>query len=389
MGEGIVRAVWFRAVAACVFAFASVSARAQPTERAAVYRLNGSAEWAGRIESAGGRPLSALRYSSGVHRDRLLALHRAEDLVRDARRAAGRFDEAGALRRLVEARGLVETHADVPGSSQWLAEVELTLGLVAAQAGLDAIADESFRRAAALDPERVIAAAEAAPTVVARATAAAAVQGLRALGTLPIASPVGARVFLDDREIGRVPLEVRARAGRHVLRIEFEEHVPWGQVLDVREGVASSIRVRLASRPEARARDRLAALEAPDPRVLSTIASELGHLVWWVDATEERALLLECGPVGCAAPVRLGAFRDPGPPIPEARVRAQLRHGRAWMHWRPGVVDPPPGVVWWKRWPLWVGVGAAVAAGAVGVGVALRPEPDRQRVLIVDTADLL
>ncbi len=75
MGEGIVRAVWIRAVAACVFAFASVSAHAQPTEHRAVYRLNGSAEWAGRIEAVGGRPLAALRYSSGVHRDRLLALH--------------------------------------------------------------------------------------------------------------------------------------------------------------------------------------------------------------------------------------------------------------------------------------------------------------------------
>ena len=51
----------------------------------------------------------------------------------------------------------------------------------------------------------------------------------RFIGDLRVESlPSGAAVFIDQREVGRTPVQVRRlRAGSHVIRIEHEGYERW------------------------------------------------------------------------------------------------------------------------------------------------------------------
>lgn len=59
----------------------------------------------------------------------------------------------------------------------------------------------------------------------------------------------GANVYLDDREIGRIPVEADVPAGRHTLRVGADQMKDWEQELEVERGQVSPVRVRLALAP--------------------------------------------------------------------------------------------------------------------------------------------
>ncbi|MCA9601509.1 MAG: PEGA domain-containing protein, partial [Myxococcales bacterium] len=193
-----------------------------------------------------------------VPRARVARLAEVEGRLREARAALARLDEAAALRTLAEGIRLAEELADVPGTAGWLAELELQLGLAAAQSGLDAVARDAFRRAVGFDPERRVEAAEAPPSVLEMAEAISRARRTTPYGSFDVTSSApGARVFVDDVDAGLLPARVRVPVGRHLLRVEAPLHVTFGTVIDVFEGDRAPIAVPLAESLDVGAVDAL------------------------------------------------------------------------------------------------------------------------------------
>ncbi len=64
--------------------------------------------------------------------------------------------------------------------------------------------------------------------------------GLRVVG-----NPSGARVFVDDREVGRLPYEGRASPGTHRVRVEDLHQKTWYGVVEVEANQLARVRVHL------------------------------------------------------------------------------------------------------------------------------------------------
>ena len=373
--------------------FASL-ASAQP---APIARITGPSDrldtWIERLEEHGAQLVDRIEDAPPtVSRDDLAGVLEAEELLVEARRAAVDFEESRALSLLARATDRLERSANVPGASEWLAEAETITGIVAAQANLPELSDAALIRAASLDATRVIKPAETAPAVVARfrELSAARTTALRGRFIVRSAAP-GARVYLDDAEIGPAPIEVVATVGRHVLRVSAPGHRTWGRAIDVLEGNRPEVDVRLAKTRRRAALDRIArATRMVDAGIA---AAAIGTVAWWLevgDGVRDRATLYECGDQGCSAPVRLGAegaWDPPREPVEPARLIVARRVAWRWM--REGtfetVTPPKP---WRRRWQLWVPVAAAVAIGVVGVGYGLRPPPADRFIVTVDSDDL-
>lgn len=330
------------------------------------------------------------RETGGVRPERLAAIAQVEALLVDARREAGVLREGQALRTLARAEILAETHADVPGSAAWIAEVKTAIGVVAAQAGLVALSEDALGAAATLDPSRILRAAEARPALVARAEAIGRAVANRPTGTFEVFAdgPI-ATIYLDDREVGPAPARVTAPVGRHVVRVVAPGRRPWGRVIDVHEGRRPALHVRLSPTEGLRQARALAAAESPRAVVAALAAlAEAGHVlrVLRLEVGEgelDRAVVLLCDASGCDRVQRLGvddSLSLRGSPAPMARVQRGLREARAWLALGPP--PPPPPRAWYRRWYVWTAIGAGLAAAAVGTGVALRPAPEQ--VLIIE-----
>ncbi len=324
---------------------------------------------------------------------RVAALDEVAALIGEARAEAARLREGPALARLARAAQLVEAHADVPGSAAWAAEVWTATGVIAAQAGLSQLADVALARAATLDPRRGVRAAEASPEVVARAAGIARAAATGPTGNFEVVAAVeGARVLVDDGDVGAAPRRVRLAVGRHVVRVEAPGHRPFGQVVDVLEGERPPMVVRLAPDPAVLAAEALerAAQHADAPSIVAALAAiDRAGLtpprVLFVEAGDgprDRARLRDCTASGCEA--ALGLERDALPQrlrwaraMDQARVEA--RPDDAWIGAAQDVVVPPAATPWYARWYVWT-IAGAVVAGAVTAGVlAQDPGPPTQR----------
>jgi len=324
---------------------------------------------------------------------RVAALDEVAALIGEARAESARLREGPALARLARAAQLVEAHADVPGSAAWAAEVWTATGVIAAQAGLSQLADVALARAATLDPRRGVRAAEASPEVVARAAGIARAAATGPTGNFEVVAAVeGARVLVDDGDVGAAPRRVRLAVGRHVVRVEAPGHRPFGQVVDVLEGERPPMVVRLAPDPALVAAEALerAALHADAAAIVAALAAiERAGLtpprVLFVEAgngPRDRARLRDCTASGCdaavglereALPLRLTLARA----VDQERVEA--RPDDAWLDAPEDVVVPPPGTPWYARWYVWT-IAGAVVAGAVTAGVlTYDPGPPTQR----------
>lgn len=364
-------------------------------QRAPVARITGPSDrldpWIERLEARGAQLADRIQDPPPtIPREQLSQLMDAERLLGDARRAAVELDEARALSLLAQATDVLERAANVPGASRWLAEAETFTGIVAAQANLPELSDAALIRAASLDATRVIKPAETAPAVVARSRelAAARTTALRGRFVVRCDAP-GARVFLDDTEIGLAPTEVMATVGRHIIRVQAPGHRTWGRAIDVWEGNRPEVEVRLAATRRRSALDQITAATRMVDAGMA--ASLIGTVVWWLevgDGVRDRAVLYECSEGGCSAPVRIsaeGSWQPPREPIEWARLPVARRTAWRWM--REGTVDiytpPKP---WRRRWQLWVPVAASVALGAFGLGMGLRPAPNDRFQVNVDTS---
>ena len=324
----------------------------------------------------------------GPTRAALAELSRVEAMVTRAREAATRLREGEALDALAEARALVERHARTPGVARWLAEVELATGVVAHQQGRRALAVQSLGRAASLDPSRRLGAAEAPPPVVSQARELARAAATRPETELAIRSDApGARAFLDDRPLGRLPVRVEAGVGRHVLRIEAPGHRPWGQVVDLREGRSRPWDVTLSPIDAEARRRRIAAAD------LASLPDALGEAtVLWVTPRDERALVAHCTAAGCLGP----AVREPneafappsGEPQSGARFAAAWAAGLDALGREPlgGDASPPLPRPWWRRGSTWVAVALGAVVAGVALGFSLRPDVRQEAVYVFDTS---
>ncbi|MEY4579123.1 MAG: hypothetical protein RL701_3826, partial [Pseudomonadota bacterium] len=164
-------------------------------------------------------------------------LSAADAAVARAKSALSVLDETRALRELSVAETTLARTLTLPGVTVFYAEVELQLGMCAAQLGLIDIAEAAFMRAARVEPTRRLLTGEAAPEVVALASRAFERASRAAEGEVRVVvNAERARIFVDDVELGAAPLVLRARAGVHVLRIEAEGFATYAALFDVVEG---------------------------------------------------------------------------------------------------------------------------------------------------------
>jgi hypothetical protein len=332
----------------------------------------------------------------------LEALVRVEQALAEARALSARFAERAALARLADAHAILRGALEIPRVHVWLAEVDLQLGLCAAQLGELGLAETALTRAASLDPQRKLQSAEAPPSLVTLARAierrreSAADSHVRVevdLGadSSSAASPgVQAELWLDGQRLGRAPLELSAPSGAHLLRVSAAGFHSYATVLELGPGRRLPLSIRLVPTAEEEARRNLLRSLA-DPAAARSKGQEWARasgrpllLVQAGDGPLERARVMRCAPV-CTLAGTLGV----GPPLPSAQatnpaaVEAWLRADSA-----PSVV--PRERVWWRRWPVWA-AGAAVVVGAgLAAGFAARPEPQvrRERELTLDPGSL-
>lgn len=320
-----------------------------------------------------------------VSPERLEVLSLIETLLIRARHATASLQERDALGILTRAERLAEQHLDVPGMSDWYAEVQLAIAITAAQAGMDGLSGAALRRAASVDPQRDVQVAEARPEVVERARQIrrAAVTGPR--GRFEVRSDVdGAVVMLDDRTIGALPRTLTAPVGLHVLRVEAPGHRPWARVVQVLEGERPALSVQLSPTRELAAARRVeAAARAGEPEAVVAALAALASLtdsagspeVWLLWAGRgplDRAVALRCDAERCDparrytgdAPVALSA-----PPSAAPQERSL-----EWLAEIPFEPPPPPEPEWYERWWLWVGAGAIAIGALTAILVAAQPQ---------------
>ena len=340
-------------------------------------------------------------YQAGVDPAALDPLRETDQLIMDARRRAAELDEAGALRLLAHAERLLAAELAVPGSAAFYAEVQLQLGVIAAQMGQIGLAEASFARAARLDGRRHLLAAEAAPEVVALASrvfdeAASAPEGeLRIVTDMP-----GARVYVDDVERGVTPFTLRARIGVHALCLRADGYTPYGTLFELAQGRRPEQRfllsadARQASLRELESLPIDASSEAllRAARAVLHAAPELAAVAWLAsDEQLERRLLFVCNRSGCKAPLR----NEHGRPLARAPGTSWLSYStltaaRDWLHARAATPagSAAASVALWQRWYFWSVLGAALLGGGVLVAVAAQPEPPRTLRVIVDPGAL-
>jgi hypothetical protein len=230
--------------------------------------------------------------------------------------------------------------------------------------------------------------AEAPPAVVERVATILAAVARRPRGSFRVTSSApGARVFLDDREIGSLPRIVRAPVGTHVLRVEAPGRSPWGRVFDVLEGRRPPVVVELAPDPIAIAGRRLTdAARSFDgssaSRQLAALGLDTAWLVWVGAASEDRALLARCDRNGCEPTRRLALEEVPfimpavaGSTSETPGDEALAAQDRLWLRERLAPPPPPAPLAWYERWYVWGGVGVALAAIAAAIAVSAQPEP--------------
>jgi hypothetical protein len=351
------------------------------------------------LSVAGFRQLTAAAIEPAL----LDRLDEVDALISAAKSGMARLDEPAALRALARGETIAKSALALPGMVAFYAEVELHIGVTAAQLGANELASDAFARAACLDPSRRLLAGEAAPEAVALATraferASAAPQGEVRI----VASAARARVFVDDVERGFAPLRVRARSCSHVLRIEAEGYAPYAGVFELGEGLRPDQTFALARAPHEEALSALDALiDAPHTAAalqraadaLLRVAPEVAGVAWMERSPgRARALLFACDRRGCRVPSRATEQTPIAWPVLSSRLtEAELQQAHAWLASAELASPPPqapPSSALWQRWYVWSAVGAGIIGGALLIGYAARPEPSRTLRVTVDPSAL-
>lgn len=353
------------------------------------------------LSASGFRQLAA----AAIDPPLLERLAEVDALIAAANSGMARLDEPAALRALARAETITKSALALPGVASFYAEVELHIGVTAAQLGESELASAAFARAACLDPSRRLLAGEAAPEAVALAARAFERASNAPQGEVRIeVNAERARVFVDDVERGFAPLRVRARSCSHVLRIEAEGYAPYAGVFELGEGQRPDQTFALLPAPRIEAMTLLRALiDAPQKVRADALQRAIAALlhaapqiegVAWLERSHggARELLFACDRSGCRVPSRATKQTPIAWPVLSSRLtEADLQRARAWLA-RAGIASPPPRAApsptLWQRWYVWSAVGAAIIGGALLIGYAARPEPSRTLRVTVDPSAL-
>jgi hypothetical protein len=342
---------------------------------------------------------SVARKAPRVALERLRPLRRIEALLASAREQAAALAEDQALGTLAEAARIGEQLGDVPGAAAWNAEIELGIGLTAAQVGLTQLAERAFRMAATLDPARRLLEAEAAPAVLQLYERVQREVAVAPLGELDVrVAAAQARVFLDDVALGPSPARFHASVGRHVLRVETPGHRVYGALIDVLEGVRPPLLVQPSPEPELdQARELTDAAQRGDYpaavralRALQRAGVPLGPvLVLESSPTGHKALLVLCQPTGCEAALRMSGTELPAIAPGTTLDPERLAEARQWLA-QPSSAAPrlrAVGPAWWQHWYLWGGIAAAALAGTL-LALSLNRQPAERLRVVIQPADI-
>lgn len=333
--------------------------------------------------------------AGGDSHARVQTLVAVEAAIVRAQRARARLDEARALAALDDAHRALLRVLDVPGSTQYLAEIELARAATAAQLGDMGVAEAALRRALTLDPERGLRAAEAPPDLVARADAIANLIALGARGSFVVRCAVPeAEVWIDDRRVGPAPARLDLAVGTHIVRVSAPGHLPYAALIDVLAGPRASMEVVLSAEPgTAAARALRDAIDREhEPAIVSALellgrSESAPASVWLVEVGQgplERAVVRRCTTDGCEAPMRIDESRvESVLPAEDAELRerstpTRVAAARAWLEEPLPVLPPPPAPpeFWQQPWP-WVVLGVVVAgAAAAAIGTSIPQATD-------------
>lgn len=353
------------------------------------------ARWTERVRDAVGEPVElearvlAASPAGTVAPERLEVLTAIESLLMRSRAARAQLQEADALRALAQAESLVERALDVPGIAAWYAEVQLAIAVTAAQAGQRGLSEAALRRAASVDPSRVVQAAEARPDVVALARQVRRSRATAPRGRFEVRSDApGAQVAVDDEALGSLPRRVELPVGPHLVRVDAPGHGSWASIVQVREGDRPALEVALSPLPPLeRAHRAERAAAAGDAGALRRSlagwdAAPRVRMVWAGEGERDRALAQACEAEGCGAVQRLDAADWPVPLAGVDTTDGDLAGALQWLGepLGPGSI---PDVPLHERWELWVGLVGALLIGAgiaIGVGVDYAQQEPRPQL---------
>jgi hypothetical protein len=311
-------------------------------------------------------------------------LEQAEQALVTARAHAARLEERQAFELLSRAERALRAELDIPGAHAWLAELWIALAVIAAQRDELGLTTSYLAGAASVDPERQIGAAEAPPSLVALAQAAARTRDAASRSRFRIdVEPASARVLIDGEAIDAAR-EVVLAPGVHVLGVYAPGYASYAVLLDVFEGTRAPVRVSLAARPGTHLRERLmASLDDVDKaeRLGSALAAETHRPVWlFQTGLEGRALALACDRSGCD--VKAAFELDDTGALRQATVD---RPERGWLSAaKPPISPAPRRPAHGRLWP-WLSASTALLVAALVTTLATRdPDSRRERELIVD-----
>ena len=333
--------------------------------------------------------------ASGVLRERLKSFPRARQLAEEGWRAYKEVEPAFAESRLSQGRQRAAEVLDLQGGAELVAEISLRLGAVRLSRGRTSEAEDDFRLAAALDPNREVTTAEFRPNVVEsfeRARSASATPA-----RLEIVAPAGAKVEVDGVDAGAAPVTVETTAGYHAVVVRGEAARPWSGIAVVPEG-GDRLEVELEpdelagalAHPLAVGTDETAAQLRVEARIIhgELDGFVLAAPIWRRGAPALIGQRCEGVPVMCTAVVEIGFASADDTRSVAAQLWTELAKAREALRFpptlledarltrgetRPGTNGVTRGSAWWKNKWLWVGVGAA-ALGAASYFVLSRDD---------------
>ena len=335
--------------------------------------------------------------AGAVPRERLDRFARAEELAAEGWRAYLEARPTTAVSRLGDARAEAAAVLDLDGGRELYADLSVRIGAARLALGRDSAAEEDFRLAARLDPEREVTDAEFKPAVVQRYAAARAARPGSAAQRIESAPP-GAAIEVDGRPVGTAPVSVDLAIGLHVVVARAAGRAARAEVVTAAPGAPA---VRLELDPDAAAaavaagtagfklgRDEAAATEVAGAILAygEVDALLLVGTVWRRGAPALLGQICRGVPARCGRVVEIGYPRAADLGRAAARLWREARAapgrfpatllGDARLVSReaaPGAgggETPGGGRRWWRSPWLWAGIGGAALAVAAGFLVA-------------------
>ncbi|RMH38898.1 MAG: PEGA domain-containing protein [Deltaproteobacteria bacterium] len=374
------------------------AARPPVPARAAAEAVRAAASAAGADARVDPAPIPG-----AVPRERLRPFGRARALADEGWRAYKRVEPEFAEARLAEARRVALDVLALDGGAELMAEISLRLAAVRLYRGRAREADDDFRFAHALAPDRPVTTAEFRPQVV--DAFARAIAQSPAEVTVSVSAPAGAAIEVDGRPVGAAPAAVRVRVGRHAFVARKPGALPAARVVSV-TAEGGAVELALERDPLAAAAvapldvgvDEVRAAQRVEARIVEADLDllVLAAPVWRGGAPALVGQRCEGTPVACGPVVEI-RFADAAGLAGAARALWVALVERRDLRFPPTLLadarvargEPPPGDRtarparrWWQsRW-LWAGVGA-IAIGAVTAAVVTGGDDARA---IVDVA---